>query len=104
MSDTTTLSTGATFLWGSLGAVVTFLVVFVLPEAIVAMKGRSTRALSLVNVVAALVVALIFIIVGGVVAVVIGDVTDAKQALTYGLGIEGIIGGTVKGVIPATNA
>jgi hypothetical protein len=92
-----TLSNGEIFLWGSLGAILAFLVVFILPEAVKIFKGEQTLDVTLKRGIAALVIFVIFIAAGGLLSIAFGDATEGKQALAYGLGIEGIITGSLKG-------
>jgi hypothetical protein len=40
-----------------------------------------------------------FIAAGGVVAVLVGDAVKAKQAIAYGLGWQGLIGGFLQGTV-----
>ena len=90
------LSNSTVFWWGALGAFISFLVVFVLPEALLAWNGKQVLKLSVGRVIAAIVIAGVFVAAGGVLAIAFGDVTKSKHALAYGLGIEGILGGTLK--------
>lgn len=86
------LSDAATFGYGSLGAVVALLVVQVLPWAVRLAKGADFQ-ITLPRVLGAGLVFLIFVVAGGVVAMLVGDAEHPKQAIAYGLGWQGLIGG-----------
>jgi hypothetical protein len=90
------LSDAATFGYGSLGAVVALLVVQVLPWAIGLAKGADFQITPL-RILGAIVVFLIFVLAGGVVAMLVGDAQHPKQAIAYGLGWQGLIGGFLQG-------
>ncbi len=90
------MTNGAIFLWGAFGSVISFLVVLILPEALKIFRGEQSLAITLPRLIAALVIAAIFIAAGGALSIAFGDATEGKQALAYGLGIEGILGGTLK--------
>jgi hypothetical protein len=90
------LSDAETFAWGSVGSVVALLVVQVLPWAISLAQGADFH-FTFPRLVGALLVLAIFIIAGGVVAMLVGDANEAKQAIAYGLGWQGLIGGFIQG-------
>jgi hypothetical protein len=91
-----TLSTGATFVWGAVGALFALLVVQVLPFAWQLTHG-TPLAVTLTRVLGFVLVVVIFIAAGGGVALLIGDATQAKQAIAYGLGWQSTIGGFIQG-------
>lgn len=72
-------------------------VVQVLPFAIELARGKSNWTLSVGRIIGAALVLTIFIGAGGVVALLIGDATVAKQAIAYGLGWQATIGGFIQG-------
>ncbi len=90
------LSSLTTFWWGALGALASFLVVMILPEAVKIFRGEKTLAITVPRLLAALVIATIFVFAGGLLAIAFGDATQAKQALAYGLGMEGLLAGSLK--------
>jgi len=92
-----TLTTTEVFLWGALGAFCSYLVVFVLPEFLKLRKEKSFT-FSAIGLIAALGIGFVFLFVGGVLTIAYAgdDATAFKQPLAYGLGVEGILGGTLK--------
>ncbi len=92
-----TLSNSDIFWWGSFGALISFLVVFILPEAVQVFRDEKHLKVTTARILAALIIALIFIVAGGALSIAFGDATEGKQALAYGLGIEGIVAGSLKG-------
>jgi hypothetical protein len=92
------LSDAETFAWGAVGAVVALLVVHVLPWAIALTKGADAH-IAFWRVVGAVLMFAIFALGGGVVAMLVGDATEAKQAIAYGLGWQGLIGGFIQGTL-----
>jgi hypothetical protein len=90
------LSNIETFGWGCVGGTIAFVAIFALPEVRAAWKEKdfnfSLRGALVVVGLLALQAAL-----GGAVAVLVGDATLAKQAIAYGVGAEGIVGGYIKG-------
>lgn len=91
------LSNTEIFWWGAFGALISFLIVMILPEAVKVFRGEQTLAVTFPRVAAAVVIAAIFVVAGGALSIAFGDAAEGKQALAYGLGIEGIIAGTLKG-------
>ncbi len=59
-------------------------------------RGAELR-LTFGRIVGALLVIGIFIVAGGVVALLVGDAMRPKQAIAYGLGWQGLIGGFLQG-------
>jgi hypothetical protein len=90
------LSTSATFGWGAVGAIFALAVVQVLPFALQLVHGAKLT-LTLTRGFGFVLVVLIFIGAGGGVAVLLGDATQAKQAVAYGLGWQSTIGGLIQG-------
>jgi hypothetical protein len=66
-------------------------------------KGADVH-ITLWRVVGAALVLLIFVSAGGFVAFLVGDATHIKQAVIYGLGWEGTLGGFIQGTVRATRA
>ena len=88
--------------WGALGAFIAYLVIFVLPEAVKAARGDQTAAVTFARFMGNLIVALIFVGVGAALTVALSGATDVAAALTFGLSVESIAGGSLKGFLPAT--
>jgi hypothetical protein len=51
------------------------------------------------RVLGALLVLGVFVAAGGGVAILVGDATEPKQAIAYGLGWQGLIGGFLQGTV-----
>lgn len=49
------------------------------------------------RVIGAVLVLTVFVVAGGVVAILVGDAAKPKQAIAYGLGWQGLIGGFLQG-------
>lgn len=94
---TAEISNQSAFLWGALGAIVSFLVVFVLPIAVQIAKGTKVAAITPARLIAALVVVVIFIAAGGLLTIAFANAKQTKDALMFGLGMESILGGSLKG-------
>lgn len=91
------LSDGSTFKYGAVGAVVALLVVHVLPWAL-ALAGGADVNISVGRIIGVVLVLGVFIVGGGIVAILVGDATEPKQAIAYGLGWQGTIGGLIQGI------
>lgn len=86
-----TLSGPETFFWGALGGITGYALVFVLPWMLQLARGEidlNMRPSRLVGLVGLLV---LFVGLGGMAAYIVGDATEAKHAIAYGLGFEGIL-------------
>jgi hypothetical protein len=79
---------------------IALLVVQVLPWA-QALAGGADLHLTFPRLLGALLIVLVFIVAGGGIAVLVGDATHPKQAIAYGLGWQGLIGGFLKPAAPA---
>ena len=88
------------FLWGSAGGLLGWFVLFPLPIAAGVFRGTLVWTPSKPKVVAALVLTVFFVLAGGVIAAVTGEVTVPKEALAYGLGVETVMGGGAKALAP----
>ena len=95
MNGLETLSTFETFLWGCAGGGAAYLLVFALPE-LRNLWNQQIPFPSMGRVIVALLLAAVFITLGGVAAVVIGDAREAKHAIAYGIGFEAILGGVLR--------
>ncbi len=84
-------------MYGAVGAVIAPAVVQILPFALELTHGNAHLQLSVGRVVGALTVLAIFVVGGGVVAILLGDATQPKQAIAYGLGWQATIGGFFQG-------
>ncbi len=74
----------------------------VLPWGLALARGAHLE-LSLHQAIGAAVVLAVFIVAGGVVAILVGDAIRPKQAIAYGLGWQGLIGGFLRGTTPAAD-
>jgi hypothetical protein len=73
------------------------LVVQVLPFGL-ALAGGAEVTVTLARVLGCVLVLVVFIAAGGVVAILVGDAVKPKQAIAYGLGWQGLIGGFLQGI------
>jgi hypothetical protein len=94
------------FLYGTAGAAFGAFVVLALPAAIKLHRAETQLRLKLGPLVGALGIMLIFGAIGGLVAIGVGGAegaTAAKtptQAITYGLGWQGLLGAAVINIVP----
>lgn len=70
----------------------------VLPFGLALLQGAVFKV-TLLRVIGFLLVLTVFIAAGGVVAILVGDATEPKQAIAYGLGWQGLIGGFLQGTV-----
>lgn len=85
-----------TFLWGCVGGGAAYLLIFALPELRKLYQDPNLQAPSLGRIIVALLIAAGFISLGGVTAFFVGEATEAKHAIAYGLGFEATLGGLVR--------
>ena len=85
-----------TFLWGCAGGGAAYLLVFAMPE-LRRLWNTGAPMPPISRVVVALMLAAVFITLGGVAAVIVGDAKEAKHAIAYGLGFEALLGGVLRG-------
>ncbi len=76
-----------TFLWGSLGSLLSYLAIFILPQ-LRAFADKEEMHVSCKHVMLFLGIAVIMILGGGLFAVIIGDASLPKHAAFYGAGWE----------------
>jgi hypothetical protein len=100
VAQTAYLSDGEQFLWGALGALIMFLVVLVLPELMKVWRNQADLEISFGRLVAAFFIAAILVVAGGALTLSYGQATEAKEAIAYGLGLEGLLGGSLKAFTP----
>jgi hypothetical protein len=86
------LGFGVTFALGACGAFAALLFVQWLPIFQAMMDGDVILDFTRERWIGAGLVALTNLLLGGVVAVILGDVTQAKQALAYGVAWQGTLG------------
>lgn len=94
------LTMSESFAWGCLGGFIAFLVVFALPEVRKALAGGATLNVTLVGLVLVVVLGAMFVSLGGLAAMFIGDATSYKHAMAYGLSFEAIFGAAIRGALP----
>jgi hypothetical protein len=85
---------------GSAGGLLGWAVLFPLPVAVGVFRETLDWTPTKPKVVAALVLVVVFVLAGGAIAGLAGDVTGFKQAFAYGLGAEAVLGGSVKAAVP----
>lgn len=96
IASTKILSDLTAFKWGCVGGLAALLVSQVLPVAIIAAKTGRGWTITVWRVVGVIIVFAIYIGIGGVVAIAMGDATKAGQAIVYGIGSQAIFAGIVK--------
>lgn len=84
-----------TFIWGSIGGLIAYLFVFLLPWAMALWRSSATLQFSGSRFFLALLIAVVFVGLGGAAAFLIGDAPQPKHAMAYGMGFEGILGGVI---------
>ena len=85
------------FVWGALGGLITYLVVFVLPTLIAAWKEGADSPPPFWRIALFLLIACAFIAVGGLAALWFGSDGDSSRTLmAYGMAGEGLLGGLAK--------
>jgi len=94
------LSTPEILIWGGIGALISYLVVFLLPDSVKVARGQAQFVADPARIGAAIFIGLIFVAAGSTLTYVFGSASSVKDALAYGLGIESIMGGTLKGFGP----
>lgn len=87
------------FWYGAAGSVVTFLIVFVLPELILLWQGKRVLQWNWVRAAAGVMLTLLFLAIGGFLTMALSDAVTIKEAVFYGLGMQTITGGTAKGLL-----
>jgi membrane associated rhomboid family serine protease len=96
------LSGAETFAYGALGSFAALLVVHALPWGISLSQGAEVH-ITPVRVFGVFLIVAVFIVAGGVFAMALGDADQPKQAIAYGLGWQGSIGGLIQGVRASTD-
>ncbi len=93
------MSSLAVFLWGSLGGLLAYFVLFALPELLRSYYRDGVPDFQAFKLVLVLAIAVVFVGLGGGAALLLGDVTEVKQAVAYGLAGEGLLAGGLKGIV-----
>ena len=91
------LSDWTAFKWGVVGALMALLAVQGLPIAAKLARHELDWEPNLSGTLGVLAFTSFFLGLGGGVAVLVGEATDPKHAVFYGLGWQGILGGYIKG-------
>ncbi|GAB3083922.1 hypothetical protein GCM10027080_37110 [Pedococcus soli] len=99
VAEGNTLAPPLVFLWGCLGGLLAYIVLFALPELLRAYYTTKANKTPLRKVVIAGLIGLFFIALGGGTALLLGDVNGAQEAIAYGLAGEGLIAGGFKGIV-----
>ena len=74
----------------------------VLPWGLALARGEQHLELNVHRAVGVMVVLGVFIVGGGVVAILVGDAVRPKQAIAYGVGWQGLFGGFLRSTKPRT--
>jgi branched-subunit amino acid permease len=90
---------GDLFWYGAAGSVITFVIVFVLPELMLVYQGAQRFSFDLGRAAAAVVLAALFLAIGGFLTMTLSGALTVSDAVIYGLGMETITGGTAKGLL-----
>jgi hypothetical protein len=101
MSDVETLSTVSQFAWGCVGGAILFVVSFALPELRAAVAADDLCMPSVLKVLAIVLLASCLIALGGAGALLLGDATQASQAIAYGIASEGLVAGVLQNAPPS---
>jgi hypothetical protein len=91
------LSDGATFVLGATGALAAFLFVDGIPFCRGLAEGKSAPVLTRTRILGGLGFLIFVLALGGFVAVGLGGVTEARQAMAYGAAWQGTMGAFVLG-------
>lgn len=95
MNDAIALSGSATFFWGVVGGLAAYIAVFVLPN-LRQVLDSGVNHVNRVRLIGFLLVAIVYPMMGGIVALAIGDAMHEKHAIAYGVAWESILkAGTV---------
>lgn len=90
------LSNLEVFVLGAAGGLLALAIAQVLPAAVAVIKSGKGPIVNAWRVMSVLIVVSIFACAGGAAAIMMGDVTQAKTALLYGIAWEAILGGAIK--------
>ena len=90
------LSSSATLMWGACGALLALLITQILPAAVTLAGGTAGPKITVWRAVGAFFVLIAFVAGGAGAALIIGDATAPKQAVTYGLAWQSILGSAIK--------
>lgn len=96
MTDAVSLTALQTFLWGCVGGGAAYLLVFALPE-LRKLWNVGPPFPTAGRIVVAILLATVYVMLGGVAAVIVGDAVEVKHAIAYGLGFEALLGGVLRG-------
>jgi hypothetical protein len=88
-----TLSSSQDFFYGCIGGAIAFSVIMLIPELRATWKQKSFGDWTRPALFTITVLALLQICVGGAVALWLGDAATAKQAISYGIAAETLVGG-----------
>lgn len=100
----TSISDGSAFLWGCVGGFAALAVTQLLPLGIAAAKSGQGWTLTPWRIAGVLVVFAIFVAIGGIVAIAMGDAVKPGQAIFYGIGSQAIVAGAFKAGKAATGS
>jgi heme A synthase len=90
---TNTLSTSQDFFYGCLGGAVAFTVIMLIPELRATWRQKSFGDWTRAAVFTITFLGILQILLGGAVALWLGDASTVKQAVSYGIAAETLVGG-----------
>lgn len=85
-----------TFVWGSFGGLVAYLLVFVMPE-LRSMLQTGVGGVNRVQLVAFVLLLVLYPLLGGGLALLVGGATEPKHAIAYGAAWESALKGLSEG-------
>jgi hypothetical protein len=92
------LSNSATFLWGAVGGAAGYALVFLLPWLTAVAKGEVSLDFSWTRLLGVIGLFFVYISLGGVAALLVGEASEIKHAIAYGLGFEGVLKGAAEAI------
>jgi heme A synthase len=87
------LSPLAAFIWGCFGGAMAFTVIMLIPELRATWKQKEFDNWPPKGISLAIALGVAQVLLGGAVALWCGDATTAKQAISYGIAAEALVGG-----------
>jgi hypothetical protein len=93
------LSPPEVFGYGAGGSLITFAILFVVPEFSLVLRGEKRLGFDIGRIIAAIVLAALFLAIGGFLTLTVSGAATVKDAVVYGLGMQTLVSGTLKGIL-----
>lgn len=93
------MSTAEVFWYGAVGSLVTFVILFIVPELALVLRGQKRLRFDPGRILAGVLLGLIFLGIGGFLTMTVSGATSVKDAVFYGLGMQTLTSGTLKGIL-----